>query len=717
MKKRGISILLALLLLLSLLPGTALAQGGTVRVIVENRTFTETVDGFSPAWTGTLFDETVTYADGMTCQTALETAAGQAGAAPDILSSGYGDYLNGVNGLSAGDYPRKTGAYNMSGWLVALNDWYGNDGLSTAVAAGDTVRFSYSCDGGPDVGSDWSSDDVSLKALALSAGVLDPAFDPNTTTYSLTLPAGTTELTVTPTAANRYNKATVLTAGETEARWGARTVAVRSGDAVTVEIQHVGYDDPVVTSRQYRLNLTVSSAAHKCAAFTDVEDDWARAGICRMAEAGIMNGTSPTTFSPGAATTRAMLVMVLYRLAAANTQAASAPFPDTALGTWYTDAVDWAAKNDIVRGYPDGTFLPDRPVTREEAATILYRYYASGGSSGLTETLSAFTDAGSVQPYARDAMRWAVQNGVINGMSPTTLVPQGAATRAQLAAILARIVSVHTPLDAVQLYTLTKIPAPGYGDEWVVFDTARLRSGATPAYETGWYEKLAAQVSATNGTLNARYATDYARVVLTVTALGRDATNVAGYDLTAPLQDVARVTAQGVNGAIYALLALDSGSYASDVRGDYVQAILDAQLADGGYTYRDGDPADPDLTAMALQALAHCRGDAAVDAAIDKALACLSGMQRPDGGFFSWGDSSCESTAQAIIALSELGVALDDGRFVKGGSTLLDNLLTFQLKDGSFCHTKSDGTTNLYATEQAFRALVAVECGALYSVR
>ena len=430
-----------------------------------------------------------------------------------------------------------------------------------------------------------------------------------------------------------------------------------------------------------------------------------------------MNGTSPTTFSPGAATTRAMLVMVLYRLAAANTQAASAPFPDTALGTWYTDAVDWAAKNDIVRGYPDGTFLPDRPVTREEAATILYRYYASGGSSGLTETLSAFTDAGSVQPYARDAMRWAVQNGVINGMSPTTLVPQGAATRAQLAAILARIVSVHTPLDAVQLYTLTKIPAPGYGDEWVVFDTARLRSGATPAYETGWYEKLAAQVSATNGTLNARYATDYARVVLTVTALGRDATNVAGYDLTAPLQDVARVTAQGVNGAIYALLALDSGSYASDVRGDYVQAILDAQLADGGYTYRDGDPADPDLTAMALQALAHCRGDAAVDAAIDKALACLSGMQRPDGGFFSWGDSSCESTAQAIIALSELGVALDDGRFVKGGSTLLDNLLTFQLKDGSFCHTKSDGTTNLYATEQAFRALVAVECGALYSVR
>ena len=245
----------------------------------------------------------------------------------------------------------------------------------------------------------------------------------------------------------------------------------------------------------------------------------------------------------------------------------------------------------------------------------------------------------------------------------------------------------------------------------------------TPPTYADYYAQVEAKVKETEGVLSDRYYTEYARVVLAVTAIGKDAADVAGYDLVAPLTDVEKVASQGINGVIYALLALDSGSYEADadVRAQYVEQILAAQLDDGGFTYMEEYPADPDLTAIALQALAPYRADAAVAAAIDRALACLSGMQRSDGGFMSWGESSAESTAQAIIALCTLGIDLRDSRFVKDGSSLLDNLMTFQLASGGFCHT-ADGDYNALATVQSLLALAAVQCAeagerALYQVR
>ena len=210
MKKRGISILLALLLIVSLLPGAAFAQdGGTVRVIAENKTFTEPVDGVAPAWTGTLFDETVTRTDGMTMMDALEAAAGQAGKALTVTSGAYGDYLSGVAGLNGSDTA-------MGGWMGTLNDWFTDTSMdSTAVADGDVVRVQYSCNWGADIGSDWGSTDVSLRSLRCSAGALSPAFSGEATSYTLTIPYGTQQVTVTPSAVNKNNKVTVLADGET----------------------------------------------------------------------------------------------------------------------------------------------------------------------------------------------------------------------------------------------------------------------------------------------------------------------------------------------------------------------------------------------------------------------------------------------------------------------------------------------------------------------
>ena len=444
-------------------------------------------------------------------------------------------------------------------------------------------------------------------------------------------------------------------------------------------------------------------AVHRCAAFTDVPDDWSRAGVCAVTERGLMQGTSQTTFAPNAFASRAMLVTVLYRMET-RSPAPDAGFSDVAHGTWYTEAVNWAAANGIVNGYPDGTFLPDRPVTRQETAAILARCL---GGSGDATALIAYRDAADVQPYARAAMAWCVQRGIITGTSAVTLSPTGTTTRAQLAVMLARTVVARSDAERTLLYLEGKTPAPGYGDEWLVYDASRASLPVPPACEQGYYDRLVQTLRQNGGALNTRKATDYARAVLAVTALGRDARKVGGADLTAPLCDAAFASRQGLNGVIFALLALDSGNYPFQGRDAYVQTILNAQRPDGGFSLSPDEHSDADLTAMALQALAPYRADAEVAAAADRAVACLSGMQQPNGGFATAGVATCESTAQVLLALAALGIVPDDARFVKNGHTALDALALYRLTDGSYRHVRTGGA-DLTATEQALRALLAV---------
>ena len=167
---------------------------------------------------------------------------------------------------------------------------------------------------------------------------------------------------------------------------------------------------------------------------------------------------------------------------------------------------------------------------------------------------------------------------------------------------------------------------------------------------------------------------------------------------------------QGINGPIFALLALDSRNYlpGSAVRRQCVDAILSAECSGGGWAF-GGSAADPDMTAMALQALAAYRSEAAVAAAVTRGLDVLSAMQTGDGDFASSGVVNAESAAQVIVACTALGIDPDtDSRFVKGGGSAVDALLTFYDADAAaFRHTAS-GSVNSLATEQAVYALVAV---------
>ena len=181
-------------------------------------------------------------------------------------------------------------------------------------------------------------------------------------------------------------------------------------------------------------------------AYTDVPNvnNWAHVGIDFVLKSGLFYGTSDTTFSPDEAMTRAMLVTVLYRLEGQPKVSAKNPFSDVTSGTWYTEAVLWAAENKIVNGVGDGKFAPDGEITREQMAAILYRYSAFKGLKLNNGKFTAdYPDEKDISAYALEAMRWANAESLINGTrdgSTVYLDPQGNATRAQVAAILMRYV-------------------------------------------------------------------------------------------------------------------------------------------------------------------------------------------------------------------------------------------------------------------------------------
>lgn len=247
------------------------------------------------------------------------------------------------------------------------------------------------------------------------------------------------------------------------------------------------------------------------------------------------------------------------------------------------------------------------------------------------------------------------------------------------------------------------------GGEWMVIGLAR--SGRTvPA---GYYDNVVEYVKAkadANERLHPTKVTDNARVILALTAIGKDVTNVGGHNLLKGLDSMDYVQTQDINGPIFTLIALDSHNYPTmgDVtREKLIQVILDAQLNDGGWDL-SADKADPDMTAMAIQALApYYKTNETVKAAVDKALEALSALQCSDGGFGSWDTVNSESCAQVIVALTALGIdPTADSRFVKNGHTVLDALAGFYVTGGGFRHT-ADGERNDMATEQGYYALAA----------
>lgn len=179
--------------------------------------------------------------------------------------------------------------------------------------------------------------------------------------------------------------------------------------------------------------------------FTDVpETMWYYDSVYYVYAHGLMNGTAATLFSPGNPTTRGMLVTILYRMEGNPQGAGWGPFTDVTPGAYYAQPIAWAAWNSIVNGITSTTFAPDRNVTREQMAAILYRYTAwKGWDVSQQGNLFQFTDWQKVQTYARTPLAWAVASGLIQGKENQRLDPGGPATRAEVATILQRFHSTY----------------------------------------------------------------------------------------------------------------------------------------------------------------------------------------------------------------------------------------------------------------------------------
>lgn len=247
------------------------------------------------------------------------------------------------------------------------------------------------------------------------------------------------------------------------------------------------------------------------------------------------------------------------------------------------------------------------------------------------------------------------------------------------------------------------------GGEWTVLALAR-SNGIYKDYFNLYYQNVCDTVKRNKGVIHERKYTEYARVALAITAIGRDPRDVCGYNLLEPLADFEKTAYQGINGAVFALLAFDSRQYEIPVcaevenqatREKYINEILNWQQKDGRFSMGQGSDNDIDITAMSIQALAKYTNKENVAVAVDNALRYLSDQQDNNGGF-----GNSESVAQTIMALCELGIDIHDKRFIKNGISLYDNLLTYQNQTG-FLHMHWEDSS-VMAAEQAACALSAL---------
>lgn len=285
-------------------------------------------------------------------------------------------------------------------------------------------------------------------------------------------------------------------------------------------------------------------------------------------------------------------------------------------------------------------------------------------------------------------------------------------------------ICVHAADDGEVLLTIAKnvyasVSDPtvaAVGGEWAILGLARSGADIPVSYYEKYYDNVKNYVASRGGVLHDKKYTEYSRVIIALSSIGKNPENVEGYNLTAPLNDIEKTSEQGINGPVWALIALScrdgsehSNTDEENVKAKYIDKILSSQNADGSWSLADNGKPDADITAMALCALAKYRGRSDVSAAADRALEFLSNAQNADGGFASWDGENSESCAQVITALCELGISINDKRFVKNGNTVADAFMTYYNGKGGFGHTAEDGGVSQMSTEQGLYALAALK--------
>ncbi|MCR8660411.1 S-layer homology domain-containing protein [Paenibacillus endoradicis] len=470
---------------------------------------------------------------------------------------------------------------------------------------------------------------------------------------------------------------------------------------------------------------------------------WAVVAIQQATNQGFIQG-SDGKFNPQSSITRAEFTKILVLLLNLETDVEQTiSFADVASKDWHYDYVNVAYKNGLINGY-NNKFNPQATITREEMAVIISRALKL-----TTDTSkSSIKDINKISAWAKLDVEAVVRLGIIVG-DAAGFNPQAAVTREMAAVVAVRsylykqdteayitsleVTKINNQLKKTATFLLGSVTDPiiaSVGGDWTVFGLARSGKQIDQAYYAKYYGNVVQTLKDNAGKLhNVKY-TEYDRVILALTAIGKDIKDVAGYDLRKPLADYETLIKQGINGPIFALIALDSKNYeilkvegvkTQTTRELLIQFILDREIAGGGWALGSNPTeADTDITAMAVQGLTpYYKSDVKVKAAVDRGLAWLSTVLQSDGIYTSWGAANSESIAQVVVALTGLGINPDqDTRFIKNGESVVDALLGYASSNGGFYHVKSGGADNggakpgevdLMATDQAFYALSSYE--------
>ena len=361
---------------------------------------TYTVSLLKSGWTDPINTMTITLA-----QVSYDTNGGT----PEAIASFYTDTNNTVTLPVA---PNKSG-YTFDGWKSSADNSVTQAGAKVAVSADTTFT------------AQWS------KRSSGSHGGSGSSGGSASTTYTLTFETngGSAISKVTK------NKGTSIDLAQyAPTKSGATFEGWYADKGLTKKITSVKLDANTTVYAKW------TEAPVSGLPFGDVKTaDWFYNDVKYVYEKGMMAGTAADVFAPNATTTRAMIVTILYRLEGSPAVTGTSAFVDVPAGQWYTDAVNWAAANQIVKGTSATTFAPNDSITREQMAAILYRYAQYKGYDVTKKAdLSGYSDNGQVSAYAKDALAWANAAKLINGVTNTTLAPQGNATRAQVSAILHR---------------------------------------------------------------------------------------------------------------------------------------------------------------------------------------------------------------------------------------------------------------------------------------
>ena len=715
----------------------AAANYGKVQVIVENTTYSK--KNGAP-WDGTLVDTCVDLSADSTMMSCVVDALKTKKA---TVVGAESNYISSINGLKEFDGSAK------SGWMGTLNDWFVNEGFGAftvkngKLADGDVIRVMFTLNGyGADLGGTWGNSDTTLSALKVTGGKLAPNFVSGEAggryDYTLVIDGDSGSIRLSPTAANKnFQVKAFLNEKVIDKTEGSsffkrtESIPVKVGDTIYVGCGAKGWlsmnnqSGNTQTSDGTWYVLHVVSADTGADYVTGLIDDLPAAVkyenysatedavFAARAAYGILSKAEQSKVSNLAKLEKLEQAIASFRsVDTLKAQISDLPEADK-LSVADSQAVAAAEKMFVALTTEQKDCLTIAEVEKAEAVFAEMKRILEAPIKDAEAKIDAI---GEVTLERGEAVLTA--QAAFNALTPEQQAQVSNADKLQSA--VAKLAALRKAVLTEKLDELYKTTGDfiqglgtptvnSIGGEWMVIGLARSGRPVPAGYYDNVVEYVKAKADA-NERLHRAKVTDNARVILALTSIGKDVTNVGGHNLLKGLNNMAYVQTQGINGPIFTLIALDSHNYPTmgDVtREKLIKVILDAQLNDGGWDL-SAENADPDMTAMAIQALApYYKTNETVKAAVDKALEALSALQRNDGGFGSWGTVNSESCDQVIVALTALGLdPTCDSRFVKNGHTVLDALAGFYVTGGGFRHT-ANGDLDGMATEQGYYALAA----------